>query len=491
MPEHIRAYIFVLTIALLVFAYSKKTICTLSSYHNFDSRRNAWLFLTSVAFITANFWIYSLVAVIVFFYVGSRDANKLGLFYCLLFILPPVSMSISGGGVFNQLIAISHPRLLSMCILVPLIFKIPGPIFKINSRVDLFVIAYFMLSIFQNFSHALSFTDAVRYVLYDFTDFFVPYIVFSRYLGTIKQLYDVLLSYITAAGVLSALAVFEFVKGWLLYVSLAHSMGLNLGVNEYIARAGHLRAMASTTQPIALCYVLMIAIGFWMAFKEPIKLKNSWNLGVVLLGSGLLATLSRGPWFGLAVLLFVFVITGRQPILNLFKLGAAAAVALMGSLLTSTGRNIVATLPFIGDSEQENVEFRHVLFDAASEVIMRKPFFGTADYRSAPEFLAITSGQLDIVNSYLIIALSSGLVGVFIFCMAFLAAITSVHRIIKKLPNEAKNHKTLGRVLMAALIATLFTLATVSSISFIPIVYWSLLGLAVAYSRILLTTEKQ
>ncbi|OQK17028.1 hypothetical protein AU255_03780 [Methyloprofundus sedimenti] len=111
-------------------------------------------------------------------YTASRDENKLGLYYFLLFILPPVSMSISGGGGINQLIAISHPRMLPMCILVPLIFKTSGLTFKINNRVNLFVIAYFALSAFLNFRDSLSFADAIRYVLYDFTDFFVPYMIF-------------------------------------------------------------------------------------------------------------------------------------------------------------------------------------------------------------------------------------------------------------------------------------------------------------------------
>ncbi|OQK17030.1 hypothetical protein AU255_03790 [Methyloprofundus sedimenti] len=122
----------------------------------------------------------------------------------------------------------------------------------------------------------------------------------------------------------------------------------------------------------------------------------------------------------------MFVITGRHQVLNLLKLTAGAFAGLMISLLTSMGRNIVATLPFIGDSEQDNVEFRNVLIDVAYTIIMRNPLFGSGDYRSVPEFLEITSGQLDIVNSYLNIALSSGLVGLFVFCMAFVVAIISI-----------------------------------------------------------------
>ncbi|OQK17029.1 hypothetical protein AU255_03785 [Methyloprofundus sedimenti] len=70
------------------------------------------------------------------------------------------------------------------------------------------------------------------------------------------------LPYIAATGLLSAIASFEFVRGWLVYDVFAHSMRLDLGVNEYIARAGNVRAMASTTQPIASAYVLMVAVGF-------------------------------------------------------------------------------------------------------------------------------------------------------------------------------------------------------------------------------------
>ena len=490
MPEHIRAYIVVLALAFIAFSMSKKTICNLSSYHNFDARRNAWLILTSVAFLVTNFWVYSAVAILVFFFTASRDANKLGLYYFLLFVLPPISVSIYGGGVFNYLISISHPRLLSICILVPLIFKMSGSIFRPKNKIDLFVMSYFVLSIYLNFRASLSFTDAIRYVLYDFIDIFIPYMVFSRYLGSFKQLNDVLLAYVTAAGVLSAIAIFEFLRGWLLYVAMMYSLGIDWGVNEYIGRAGNLRAIASTAQPIALGYVLTVAFGFWLVFKDNLLEKKTWYLGACLISAALIATLSRGPWLGLVVLMVVFITTGRRPITKLFQLSGFILAGSMVALLTSSGRNIIATLPFIGWEEQDNVSYRQDLFEAAYDVIMRNPLLGSSNYRESPEFLAISEGQVDVVNTYLSISLNSGMIGLFIFSMTFIFAIASLYKALQKLPdNELQNIKVLGRSLIAILVATLVILATVSPISFVPIVYWSLLGLSTAYLRLVNKTE--
>ncbi|HMV58540.1 MAG TPA: hypothetical protein PKD38_15185, partial [Nitrospira sp.] len=45
---------------------------------------------------------------------------------------------------------------------------------------------------------------------------------------------------------------------------------------------------------------------------------------------------------------------------------------------------------------------------------------------------------------------------------------------------ESERHQ-LGRVLLGNLVCTAIVIGTVSSISVIPVIYWSLLGLGVAY----------
>ncbi|MNE91016.1 hypothetical protein D3C80_1885800 [compost metagenome] len=48
-------------------------------------------------------------------------------------------------------------------------------------------------------------------------------------------------------------------------------------------------------------------------------------------------------------------------------------------------------------------------------------------------------------------------------------------------PNKDDEHRLLGRALLATLVGILVIIFTVSSITFIPVVYWSIAGLGVAY----------
>jgi O-antigen ligase len=82
-------------------------------------------------------------------------------------------------------------------------------------------------------------------------------------------------------------------------------------------------------------------------------------------------------------------------------------------------------------------------------------------------------GIIDIVNSYLQIALEFGLVTLFIFVLFFfLIGAKLASRSIKA---DANAPNYMGA--LAVLLAMLFTIATTSSVSVIPYLYWTFGGL--------------
>ena len=130
--------------------------------------------------------------------------------------------------------------------------------------------------------------------------------------------------------------------------------------------------------------------------------------------------------------------------------------------------------------------YRQKLFDNSVVVIQRNPLFGTPDYRQTPEMAAMMQGEhiIDIVNTYLEITLKSGLVSLSLFIGIFAAIILRLRRVLKFRDVNDVNFNTCVRASIATLIAMLVTIATVSSIDFIPYVYWSFAGLCVALIRI-------
>jgi O-antigen ligase len=116
-------------------------------------------------------------------------------------------------------------------------------------------------------------------------------------------------------------------------------------------------------------------------------------------------------------------------------------------------------------------------------VIKRNPWFGSTNFLETPEMESLGEGKeiVDLVNSYLEIALGRGFIGVALFIGFFLAICWGIYQGFRRQPDKSSDEHLLGRSLMATLAGILIIIATVSSYSFIPILYWSVAGLGVAY----------
>ena len=89
-------------------------------------------------------------------------------------------------------------------------------------------------------------------------------------------------------------------------------------------------------------------------------------------------------------------------------------------------------------------------------------------------------GIIDLVNTFLIVGLSSGLVGLGLFLTFFGWIIFSSYRVFKSF--EAKSdYFSSGQVIFASLIGIMVTISTVSPIFHVPVLYWSVAALGLAY----------
>jgi O-antigen ligase len=127
------------------------------------------------------------------------------------------------------------------------------------------------------------------------------------------------------------------------------------------------------------------------------------------------------------------------------------------------------------------------LLEIATHEILQNPFFGAFDSMYSPAMQELKQGQgiIDIVNSYLAVGLGSGLVGLSLFAGFFIAIATGIFKGVLNLANRNDELHLLGRVLFSTLLGILVIIVTVSSITVIPVIYWSVAGLGVAYARML------
>lgn len=488
MPEHLRALIVILVLAATTYALARRPATQLTSVGDFVRRRNLWFFLTILAFLSHNFWVYTFVAALALITTRQAEKNPLALFCALLFLLPVAPVQIPGFGVVNYFFALNHLRILVLLILLPAFFILRRQKDTVpfgQYLTDKLLMAYLLL-VLVLYLRSISLTDLLRQSFYLFIDVFLPYYVASRSLRSLSDFQDTLASFKLAAMVLSALAIFEFFQKWLLYSALANVLDFSQsGISAYLARAGFLRASVTTGQPIALGYAIATALGFYLFLQSKISNKLQRTLVGLLLVGGLVASLSRGPWVGTVVIIFTYIATGRAAMRKIVVLLLSSIVIVPLLAIVPSSKVIIDLLPFIGSTEKENVNYRERLINNALIVIEKNPWFGSANYLETPELEEMRQGQgiIDIVNTYISISLEYGLVGLALFVGFFLSALWGLRKAMRSFRDPGEEMARLGRVLFATLVGIMVIIFTVSSITIIPIIYWAVGGLGVAYAQ--------
>jgi O-Antigen ligase len=481
MPENFRALIVVLALGVPAFYIGGQIASPFVSRREFAVWRNAWFAITLAVFLSVKFLAFAMFVVMICLYARSVHAATIGLFFVLLFAAPFVDVPIDGFGIIN-LLPISTSRLLTIILLLPFLFAKSRP--RERNAADWFVVSYALLMMGLEFRRS-ELTNVLRAVVIHTLDILIPYFAFSRSITNISDFRKVLSGFVIAVLPLSLIALFEIAKSWHLYSIISDGWGAAI---PYVRRDGMLRAAGPAPNgAIVLGYLFMVAIGCELAIWQG---SNAWRrfakIALIFFSAGLIASLSRGPWVGATVLVTAFVAMGPQAVANLGRLAVVSVLVLVPLLLMPVGQTLINMLPFIGSVDVGTIDYRRQLFENALTVIERNPWIGSADYLSAPEMRTMLQGEgiIDTVNSYLVVALNSGMVGLSLFLGFFAAILIGLWRVAKY---DAYHKLGLGncvRALTATLLGILFTIATVSSVDFIPVVYWSFAGLCVAFIRI-------
>lgn len=489
MPEHIRSLVVILVVATAFFFFARKSACSIANASDFYRRRNIWFLLTITAFVGHDFWIYASVAITFLLILNQREHNPPALFFLILFVLPVASTQIPGMGLINFFFELSHARILELFILLPAFLSIlrRGDTISFGRTGPDKVLAGYLCLTAVLFLRDFNLTNTFRQVFYLFIDIFLPYFVISRSLKNMQAFRDTLVSLVLAIMVVALLALFEFSKGWLLYSAVSEALGLTSGTTFYLPRDGLLRAVVTTGQPIALGYLMVIGLGTYLFIQRSIHQKLIRRIGMAILAVGLFVPLSRGPWLGAAALFIVFIATGRYAVRRFMTVALATILILPLVSILPVGERITNLLPFIGSTDKENVEYRERLITNSIIVIKRNPLFGSVDYSSAPEMESMRQGQgiIDIVNSYIQLALDAGLIGLGLFVAFFAITLYGIRRALNSIPDKDSEEHLLGRALFSTLLAILLIIFSVSSITIIPIMYWSVAAMGVAYAQMI------
>ena len=492
MPEHLRALAVILALTLPVFWVAQRVLCpAVIDTADFVRRRNLWLGITLAAFLSHNYWLYLFIATGLMIWGANplRERNPIALFFFLLLAVPPFAGELPGLGFFKHLFQINHLRFLALLILLPAAVRlmqrgdVPG---MGRFAADWFLLGYLALLIALNIGAGAAVTDLMRTTFYLFIDTLLLYYVASRSVTRLPDFRNAAASLSIAMLVIAPLAMFEIVRHWLLYWALNDALGLTVPTGTYLARDSLIRAVGPSGHSIALGYCMAVGLGLWIVFQGTLS-RLAWWAGALMLLGGLVASLSKGPWVGAAAVALVTAGAGRGAGLRLGKLLLGAGLCLMFVMLTPYGNTVWGFLPFVGAVDEGSFDYRHRLFEVSLIVIAQNPLLGSASAFSNPimEQMRQGDGIIDMVNTYLGIALSSGVVGLGLFVGVFVCGSWRVVTVLRATEASSPTIALAGRALLGCIFGVLIMIAMVSPISAIPTLYWTLAGITVGFGALI------
>jgi len=163
----------------------------------------------------------------------------------------------------------------------------------------------------------------------------------------------------------------------------------------------------------------------------------------------------------------------------------AFAVCIPVLFVSGFSDTILELLPFVGSTSSDTVSYRELLLKVSLEQIRDFPLFGSTYYLAAPRMQVLIQGEgiIDIVNTYLEIALQFGYLGLLLFLIIGLGIPLKLFSYRKKVNASTAS---IGNVLFMMLIAILVVIGTVSTLGnpqIFPFVF-TIFGISVAYMKI-------
>jgi O-antigen ligase len=230
-------------------------------------------------------------------------------------------------------------------------------------------------------------------------------------------------------------------------------------------------------------YILSIGVMLSYFFIGKIKTLKVKSIFLILI-LGILASLSRGPWVGFVIALFILLFLERK-IMSYLVWGGIGIIAL---LVSPYSEKFISLLPGVGSDEGGTISYRQDLLVTSLEVIEENLWLGDGSFLANPKMQHLIQGEkiIDIVNTYLQVALEYGVVALGLYVLMLLLPIKKLYK-LSKTYNHSSEERGLCNLFIAIMILTLVVIATVSSlgggvITFIILVFISLIS---AYIKII------
>ncbi len=407
--------------------------------------------------------------------LGGDARAKIATFWMAIILFVPIHLELGGVGGINSFLSLDHFKIAAVVLLIPAAFSLPDR--KAERRpgsllLDIAVLSYPLFNIALT-APSVSLTGTVRSLVVMALDIVLPYFVLTRGLRSWADLKYVLVRFLAACMFAAAVGLLEFAVQRNIYSDLQWAFGTKWSLTHTLMRGSVIRVQAMTSQPILFAAQLMLTLGLWWAVaRETTGRKGLSRLVDLALIAVLVFTFSRGPWLGALVFaLTLLALTRLKPgvVAAGLVVGAGAIVTVK---LAGLDESIMTGLKVVFGSTQEDagsIEYRSRLLDTAIALVKQSPWVGVPNYAAQMQSLVQGEGIIDLVNTYVGVALNSGLIGIALYLLPFVVSLAMLFRrlrvgSLRYSAEETRYH----RVVVALLVGFLLTIFTTSSFERLP-----------------------
>ncbi len=400
--------------------------------------------------------------------------ERVPFYFAALFIIPAeANFDIPMIGL-NYLMSMDNVKLLSIIIITPLLFVGMPKLSRLRfGLLDFLVLSYGLWTIFLSY-RGVPMTTGLRYSINIILIWILPYFAISRLVVHWRVVHSTMNTWLLMSTILSLIAMISIARQWNLYTVIDIDSSFEV---EYYRRGGWLR-VATTFSTSLFAYFLSVALITLEVLKRYVKVTRlqTWAMRIMF-PIAVFMTGSRAGWVMVPICYGLYFIFDQKSVL--LKWSALTAGIVGGFISYSVyTQNALSNV-----DEYGTFQYRRDLIDASMIQIDSAFWAGDADYLNSEHLAHMVQGQgiIDIVNSYLQIALRYGVVGFILFVSMIGVACFSLFRIKASWGHLAADEQQWLRdwraVLLAALIALSLLFVTTSMVSYTVSIFMVLLAL--------------
>jgi len=484
----LNAFIFVGGLTLLAFYVARMAFAEAVGSKRFMNWFLLYFSITICVFVVSNFWVFIFLIFCLTLLFGAREPIIPALFALTVLSVPAKGAWISGFGIVNNLLYVTPADVIQVAILALLAMRAS----QRNDRrygggiADMLLIFYAVLVMLLAFRDT-TFTNGLRIGVVFALSTLPAYFIFSRMRWDAKNIRITTISLLTPMIALAGVAVFEVATSWHFYSAAVTNWGIPYqGI--YVQRGGFLRAYGTLMGPIAFGAMMMVGFALAPAVLQDMKNKMLGRMGFLALGGGILAAFSRAPWLGSGLAFGLHALTDKKAFSSLSRLALLGVAAAAILAVTPFGSAVLGSLPgFGGSTDQETISYRQQLLKTGIEVVRDNPLFGSTSFLERDDLEELRQGQgiIDLVNTYLDIAMRYGLVGLFFFVGVKVIALFNIWRSIGRARLAIPELAPYCQAYFAALGSLMFVLfTTTNTIGQFEQVVWLVVGTSIGLTRI-------